>query len=50
MAGTTKVIEINENVYASNDVSADSLRKYLKEQGVYMLNFMSSPEAVKLLL
>ena len=47
MAGTTKVIEINENVYASNDVSADSLRKYLKEQGVYMLNFMSSPGSGK---
>ncbi len=47
MAGTTKVIEINENVYASNDASADSLRKYLKEQGVYMLNFMSSPGSGK---
>lgn len=47
MAGTTKVIEINENVYASNDISADSLRKYLKEQGVYMLNFMSSPGSGK---
>ncbi len=47
MAGTTKVIEINENAYASNDVSADSLRKYLKEQGVYMLNFMSSPGSGK---
>ena len=47
MAGTTKVIEINENVYASNDVSADSLRKYLKEQGDYMLNFMSSPGSGK---
>lgn len=47
MAGTTKVIEINENVYASNDVSADSLRKYLKEKGVYMLNFMSSPGSGK---
>ncbi len=47
MAGTTKVIEINENVYASNDLAADSLRKYLKEQGVYMLNFMSSPGSGK---
>ncbi len=47
MAGTTKVIEINENVYASNDLAAESLRKYLKEQGVYMLNFMSSPGSGK---
>ncbi len=47
MAGTTKVIEINENVYASNDSEAETLRQYLKQKGVYMLNFMSSPGSGK---
>ena len=47
MEGKTKVIEINENVYASNDYEAEQLRKYLKENGVYMLNFMSSPGSGK---
>ncbi len=47
MEGKTKVIEINENVYASNDYEAEQLRKYLKDNGVYMINFMSSPGSGK---
>ena len=43
----TKVIEIHENVYANNDKSAESLRNYLKENGTFMINVMSSPGSGK---
>lgn len=45
--GKVKVIEIHENVFASNDREADSLRKKLKDKDVFMLNVMSSPGSGK---
>ncbi len=42
-----RVIEIHENVFASNDKEADELRKRLKEKNVFMLNVMSSPGSGK---
>jgi hydrogenase nickel incorporation protein HypB len=42
-----RVIEIKESVFASNDAEADKLRARLKEQGVFLLNLMSSPGSGK---
>ena len=42
-----KVIEIKKSVFAENDRDADSLRKELKNRGVYLLNLMSSPGSGK---
>lgn len=42
-----KVIEIKESVFADNDRDAELLRGELKEKGVFLLNLMSSPGAVK---
>ena len=42
-----RVLEIKESVFADNDRQADSLRKELKEKGVFLLNLMSSPGAGK---
>ncbi len=45
--GKVKVIEVHENVFASNDKAADALRKELSDKGVFMLNVMSSPGSGK---
>ncbi len=37
-----KVIEIKKSVFAANELDADSLRRELKEKGVYLLNLMSA--------
>ena len=42
-----KVIEIKKSIFAENDKDADSLRKELKDRGVYLLNLMSSPGSGK---
>jgi len=42
-----RVIEINENVYKSNDLAAEELRRRLSEKKVFMLNVMSSPGSGK---
>ena len=42
-----KVIEIRKSVFAANDQDADALRKELKNNGVYLLNLMSSPGSGK---
>jgi len=42
-----KVIEIKKSVYESNDREAEKLRQELKEQGVFLLNLMSSPGSGK---
>lgn len=42
-----KVIEIKESVFADNDRDAELLRGELKENGVFLLNLMSSPGAGK---
>ena len=38
-----RVLEIKESVFADNDRQADNLRRELKEQGVFLMNLMSSP-------
>ena len=42
-----KILEIKQNVFASNDAQAAQLRASLKEKGIFLLNLMSSPGAGK---
>ena len=42
-----KVIEIKKSIFADNDRDADTLRKDLKDRGVFLLNLMSSPGSGK---
>ncbi len=42
-----RVIEIKQNIFKENEVTADKLRTNLKEKGVYLLNLMSSPGSGK---
>ncbi len=42
-----KVIEIKQSVFKNNDDRAQELRKNLKENGVFLLNLMSSPGSGK---
>lgn len=42
-----RVIEIKQSVFENNDREADKLRAELKEQGVFLLNLMSSPGSGK---
>lgn len=42
-----RTIEIHEDVMADNNKRAIEVRSYLKENNVYMLNFMSSPGSGK---
>lgn len=42
-----KIIEIKQSVFKNNDEQAENLRKSLKENGVFLLNLMSSPGAGK---
>lgn len=44
---SVRVIEIKKSVFASNEEAADKLRGELKEQGVFLLNLMSSPGSGK---
>ncbi len=43
-----RVLEIKESVFADNDRQADNLRRELKEQGVFLMNLMSSPDPERL--
>lgn len=45
--GEVRVLEIKESVFADNEKRARELRAELKEQGVFLLNLMSSPGAGK---
>lgn len=45
--GKVKVIEVHESVFATNEKTADALRKDLDSKGVFMLNVMSSPGSGK---
>ncbi|MBQ4293465.1 MAG: hydrogenase nickel incorporation protein HypB [Lachnospiraceae bacterium] len=45
--GDPKIIEVKESVFADNNREADSLRKELKEKGLYLINLMSSPGSGK---
>ena len=42
-----RIIEIKKSVFEDNDRAAERLRGELKQQGVYLLNLMSSPGAGK---
>ena len=42
-----RVIEVKQSVFADNDKRAAQLRGELKEQGVFLLNLMSSPGSGK---
>lgn len=42
-----RVIEVHENVFNTNNLMADQLRKELSDKGVFMLNVMSSPGSGK---
>lgn len=42
-----KVLEVKQSVFSSNDREADKLRARLKEEGVFLLNLMSSPGSGK---
>lgn len=44
---TMRVIKVKQSVLANNDARADALRKKLKEQGVFLVNVMSSPGSGK---
>ena len=46
MAGI-KLIEVKQSIFEQNNYTADELRAYLKEKGVYMINLMASPGAGK---
>ncbi|MBR4147018.1 MAG: hydrogenase nickel incorporation protein HypB [Bacteroidales bacterium] len=47
MMDEVKIIEIKKSVFAENEKDADSLRKELKNKGVYLLNLMSAPGSGK---
>lgn len=42
-----RILEIRESVFADNDRQADQLRAEMKDQGVFLLNLMSSPGSGK---
>lgn len=42
-----KIIEVKESVFANNEKQADDLRAKLKDQGIFLLNLMSSPGSGK---
>ncbi len=42
-----RILDIKQSVFDNNDREADRLRGELKEQGVFLLNLMSSPGAGK---
>ena len=42
-----RILEIKQSVFANNDAQADTLRRELKEKGIYLLNLMSSPGSGK---
>jgi hydrogenase nickel incorporation protein HypB len=42
-----RILEIKQSVFENNDREAAKLRGELKEQGVFLLNLMSSPGAGK---
>ena len=42
-----RILEIKESVFADNDRQADQLRAVMKDQGVFLLNLMSSPGSGK---
>ena len=47
MAKEVRIIEIHENVFASNDKTADTIRETLTDKGVFFINIMSAPGSGK---
>lgn len=41
------VLELKQDIFKENEVTADKIREYLKERGKYMINVMSSPGSGK---
>ena len=44
---TVRILEVKQSVFANNDAQAEKLRTELKENGIYLLNLMSSPGSGK---
>ena len=42
-----RIVELKESVLADNDCDADTLRRELREKGIFLVNLMSSPGAGK---
>ena len=42
-----KIVEVKEDILQANDLRADSLRKELKDKGIFMINVMASPGSGK---
>ena len=42
-----RIVELKESVLADNDRDADTLRRELREKGIFLVNLMSSPGAGK---
>ena len=42
-----KVIELKQNIFAANEVTADRIRERLKDKGTLLVNVMASPGAGK---
>lgn len=47
IVGELRVLEVKQSVFAENDRRADALRERLKNEGLYLLNLMSSPGSGK---
>ncbi|MBO7632810.1 MAG: hydrogenase accessory protein HypB, partial [Lachnospiraceae bacterium] len=45
--GEVRIISINQNVTADNDLAADMLRRRLSAQGTFFVNIMSGPGSGK---
>ena len=44
---TVRILEVKQSGFAGNEARADKLRAELKENGIYLLNLMSSPGSGK---
>lgn len=42
-----RILEVKQSVFANNDAQAEKLREELKQEGIYLLNLMSSPGSGK---
>ena len=42
-----KIVELKQNIFKENEVTADKIRDELKKQGKLMINVMSSPGSGK---
>lgn len=41
------ILELKQDIFKENEMTADMVREYLKERGIYMINVMSSPGSGK---